>query len=118
MSNAKSDKLLKRLRKLVGAFPEATEQQTWDHPTFRVKNKIFAAFGEHEGKTAITVKQQKPKQEALTGDPRFFVPPYVGRHGWVGIYAEEVEWDFVADLVEQAYRLTAPKTLVKQMDGP
>ena len=61
--------------------------------------------------TAITVKQQKPKQEALTGDPRFFVPPYVGRHGWVGIYAEEVEWDFVTDLVEQAYRLASEHPL-------
>ena len=107
---------LNRLRKLIKTFPEATERLTWDHPTFRVRDKIFATFGEHEGKASITVKQIKAKQEALCGDARFFVPAYVGRHGWVGIFVEEVEWGFVADLVDQAYRLTAPKALVRLLD--
>ena len=115
MAKGKQDPL-KQLRKLVTRFPEATEEITWNHPTFRIKGKIFAGYGEHEGKNSITVKQKKPRQAELVGDPRFFVPPYVGKHGWVGIYAEEVEWDFVAELVEEAYRLTAPKTLVRKMD--
>lgn len=107
---------LNRLRKLITTLPEATERLTWGHPTFRVRDKIFATFAEHDGNPSITVKQKKGKQEALCGDARFFVPSYVGRHGWVGILVEKVEWDFIADLVEQAYRLTAPKTLVRQLD--
>ena len=116
MATKKSRTRLNQLRTLAGSLPEATEQLTWGHPTFRVRNKIFASFGEHEGRTAITVKQRMARQEALTGDPRFFVPPYVGKHGWVGIFAEEVEWEFVAELVEEAYRLTAPKSLVKLLE--
>ena len=107
---------LSRLRRLIKTLPEATEQLTWGHPTFRVRDKIFATFGEHDGRPSITVKQKNAKQEALCGDSRFFVPSYVGRHGWVGIFVEKVEWNFTADLVEQAYRLTAPKTLVRLLD--
>ena len=43
---------------------------------------------------------------------RFFVPPYVGHHGWVGIWLDsELDWDEVADLVDESYRMTAPKRL-------
>ena len=41
---------------------------------------------------------------------RFFVPPYVGPSGWVGIYLDgEVDWAEVADLLEDSWRLVAPK---------
>lgn len=40
----------------------------------------------------------------VEGDPdRFFVPPYVGVHGWIGIsLAADQDWGFVADLIEDA----------------
>jgi len=104
------------MRRMVGKLPDATERLTWGHPTFRIRNKIFASFHEQDGKPAITVKQTKAQQETLCGDERFFVPSYVGKHGWVGIFVDDVEWDFVAELVEQAYRMTAPKTLVRELD--
>lgn len=107
---------LRKLRKLAGTFPETTEVETWGHPTFRVREKIFASFGSHDGDANIGVKQTKADQSILTHDPRFFVAPYVGRHGWIGIRIDEVEWDVVADLVESSYRLIAPKRLVKQLD--
>ena len=57
-------------------------------------------------------------QEVLVqGDPeRFFRPPYVGVHGWIGVRLEgDVDWDEVAALVEDAYRMTAPKRLIAQL---
>jgi len=49
-------------------------------------------------------------------DPkRFFVPPYVGHHGWIGVWLDvEIDWDEVADLIEESYRMTAPKRLWAQ----
>lgn len=47
---------------------------------------------------------------------RFFVPPYVGHRGWVGVRLErDVDWDEVADLIEDAYRMVAPKGLVARL---
>jgi len=45
---------------------------------------------------------------------RFFVPPYVGPKGWVGMWLDEaVDWDEVGLMVERSYRMTAPKGLAK-----
>jgi hypothetical protein len=38
----------------------------------------------------------------------------VGQHGWVGIYLDaEPDWNQIAELVEDSYRMTAPKRLVR-----
>jgi predicted DNA-binding protein (MmcQ/YjbR family) len=44
------------------------------------------------------------------------VPPYVGRHGWVGFWLDvEVDWDEAVDLIEESYRMTAPKRLLARL---
>src|SRR5262249_35899098 len=75
------DQVLERLRTICLALPEAREVTAWGHPTFRVNNKIFAGFGENEGLLSITVKATFAEQEELLKDERFYVPPYVGKHG-------------------------------------
>ena len=107
---------LTKLRRLAKSLPESEEKETWGHPTFRTRDKIFASFGEHEGRPSIGCKSTVPEQAALLGDPQFFYPPYVGKQGWIGIYADEAEWDTVADLVEQSYRMIALKRNVKKLD--
>lgn len=104
---------LDRLRRIALALPETTEQLTWeDHPTFRVRDKIFvicSASGD-----GITVKATKDAQDALVAThPRIGVAPYVGRHGWVAVdlKGSGVDWALVEDLVVESYRLVAPKRL-------
>ena len=53
------------------------------------------------------------------GDPeRFFVPPYVGGRGWIGIRldVDGLQWGLIEDLVDDSYRMTASKRLVKLLD--
>ncbi len=41
---------------------------------------------------------------------RFFVPPYVGVNGWIGMRLDvDVDWKEVAGVVAQAYQLAATK---------
>jgi hypothetical protein len=56
----------------------------------------------------------------LRADPtRFFKPPYVGPGGWIGVYLDRrPRWSTVADIVHEAYRLTAPTKLVALLDAP
>jgi hypothetical protein len=55
----------------------------------------------------------------VTEEPdRFFVPPYVGHRGWLGVRLDrDLDWDEVAGIVEDAYRLVAPKKLVARLDA-
>ena len=104
------------VRALALGLPEAVEQETWGHATFRVRNKMFGTLAT-DGSTA-SVKATREEQTALVqGDPEtFFVPAYVGRHGWVGFHVSLVEPGELAELVTEAWRMTAPKRLVRAFD--
>lgn len=103
-----------RVRVIVLAFPETTERETWGHPTFRVRDKLFAGAGEENGRPNVTCKAADGVQaEYVSANPkRFHRPPYVGRFGWLGICLDGgVDWDEVEELLIEAYCLTAPKKL-------
>ncbi|WP_018183847.1 MmcQ/YjbR family DNA-binding protein [Kaistia granuli] len=107
-----------RLRELCLALPEVVEQETWGDPTFRVGDKIFAMVKSGDERLSVWIKAPQGSQMVLVGaDPaRFFVPPYVGSKGWVGIRLDEdPDWQEVADLVRRSYQLIAPKRLLKRI---
>jgi predicted DNA-binding protein (MmcQ/YjbR family) len=95
---------------------------TWEETTtFRVREKIFAMLAgdrERSGRPALWCKAPPGAQQALIGgDPeRFFSPPYVGPRGWLGVYLDgEADWEGVAALIEESYRMTAPKRLLARL---
>ena len=108
---------LERLRAICLALPEATEKLTWEEtPTFRVRDKIFAMYStdHRDGRVSMWCKAPPGAQEALVGsDPeRFFVPPYVGHNGWIGVrFDVAIDWDEVGELAIESYEMTAPKKL-------
>jgi predicted DNA-binding protein (MmcQ/YjbR family) len=110
---------LTRLRRLCLALPEAHEVEAWGEPTFRVRNKMFAMYaaaGNHHGagRPAVWLKAAPGNQALMVdaGPDRFFVPPYVGPSGWIGAYLDgPTDWAELADLLRDAYRLTAPRRL-------
>jgi hypothetical protein len=104
------------VRKLALSFPEAEERETWGEATFRVRNKIFMMLGA-DGKRA-SVKGTREEQAALVAEnpDTFYRPEYVGVHGWVGIVLARVDPDEMRELVTEAWRMTAPKRLVKTFD--
>jgi hypothetical protein len=105
------------VRRVALSFPEAVEKATWGHPTFRVRDKMFAAMD--EAGTSMSVKAAREAQAALVGsEPEtFFVPSYVGQHGWVGVRLERVDPEEMGELIEDAWRATAPKRVVVAYDG-
>lgn len=104
------------VRKLALALPESTELETWGQPTFRVRKKIFVMFS--DGEQEAWVKSTHDEQRALVQmDPKtFFVPPYVGPSGWVGVRFRTVDREEMRELVTEAWRLTAPKRVVAAFD--
>jgi predicted DNA-binding protein (MmcQ/YjbR family) len=120
-----ANEVLDRLRAICLAYPEASEQGGVGDPTFKVRDKIFAmrhGVGEHKShgtRMSLWCKAPPGAQDVLVrSDPaRYFVPPYVGHHGWVGVYLDgELDWALIADMIDDSYRMTAPKRLVAQID--
>ena len=108
--------ILEHLRAICLALPEATEGAGVGNPAFLVRRRIFAMQHPHDGRASLWCKAPNGLQEVLVeSDPEcFFVPPYVGHNGWVGIWLDgDLDWGHVADLIEDSYRMTAPKRLSK-----
>jgi predicted DNA-binding protein (MmcQ/YjbR family) len=113
-------KALDQLRDVCLAFPDAVEAGGVGDPSFKVREKIFAMQHGHEDRPSVWFKAGEGVQELLVGSSpaRFFRPPYVGHHGWVGAWLDvELDWEELADLVEESYRMTAPKRLAAQIDS-
>ena len=109
---------LDQLRAICLALPEATEGGGVGNPTFRVRDKIFAMQHPMDGRPSLWIKAPRGVQETLVASEpeRFFVPPYVGHHGWVGAWLDvDLNWNLIADLVEDGYRMTAPKRLSQRL---
>ena len=109
---------VERVRRACLDLPEATEQEAWGEPTFRVRKKIFAMYAGADnhhggGRDCLWCAAPLGVQEILvSSDPeKFFVPPYVGPKGWLGIRLDAVEDNELRSLVVQSYCMIAPKKL-------
>jgi hypothetical protein len=107
-----------RVRGVCLALPETFEQLAWGEPTFRVKKRIFAMFARgdsHHAKGSDSLWLNAPLgvQEMLVrANPvKFFVPPYAGVNGWIGVVLAEVDDAELRSLVVQSYCMIAPKKL-------
>jgi hypothetical protein len=119
-----SDDPLDRLRATCLALPEVSERLSHGSPAWFVRGKKTVAMflDDHHGDGRVALWCPAPagtQAEVVRQEPaRFFVPPYVGHRGWLGLRLDvDVDWDEVAGVVEEAYRLVAPKKLVALLDG-
>ncbi|MBJ8340631.1 MmcQ/YjbR family DNA-binding protein [Antrihabitans sp. YC3-6] len=114
---------LERLRALCLALPEATERVSHGEPAWFVRRSPqFVSLSDHHHDDRVGFWAAAPvgaQQDWVERDPnRFFVPPYVGGRGWVGVYLDvEQDWDDIADIIEDAYRAVAPKSLVARLES-
>jgi hypothetical protein len=111
-----------RVREICADLPECEVAGDQHHKlSVRGKTVGWHTVDHHgDGRVALTLKAAKGENAALVAsDPdRFFMPPYVAHHGYVGIYLDTgaVDWDEVRELVVDAYRLAAPKRLAALID--
>ena len=120
------DELVERLRRIALALPEVTERSSHGEPSFFVRGgrsgKQFLMLDDHHHGAAhlgFWCAAPPGAQEALIGhDPdRYFRPPYVGHRGWVGVRIDnDPDWDEVGEVIRDAYRQIAPKTLLAQLE--
>jgi len=98
-------------------LPEAEEFLSHGSPNFRVRGKTFATYvvNHHgDGRVALWLNALPGAQELhVQAEPaHFFVPPYVGPRGWLGVILDRgIAWPRVAALVREAYDKVAPADL-------
>ncbi len=111
------DVLEARMREICMALPEATEKDG-GRAAWQVRGKSFVMFMDKhhgDGRVGIWAKATHETQDMLvhTSPESFYVPPYMGPSGWVGMRLDlpGTDWETAASLARDAYRLAAPKRL-------
>ena len=98
-------------------LPEAEEFVSHGSPNFRVRGKTFATFAlNHHGDGRIAFWLAAPpgsQEQHVRAEPgHFFIPPYVGPRGWLGVNLDRgIAWDRVVALVREGYEKVAPDEL-------
>lgn len=108
---------LTKLRALCLALPNAIEKTSHGEPTFWSPKRMFATFANASthhgrGRHAAWLKAAPGRQERMvrTASDRFFVPPYVGVNGWLGVWLDEVcEWEELGQILASAHELAQAK---------
>jgi hypothetical protein len=113
------DAALARIREICLGLPETSERLSHGAPTFFVRGKrafVMVLSNHHgDGRFAVWCAAPDGMQKLLVdSDPeRFFVPPYVGHRGWLGVRLDRgLDWGKLAGIVEDAYAEVAPPKLV------
>jgi hypothetical protein len=116
----KSD-ILEGIRRICASLPETNERLSHGAPSFFVRDKkMFATITDNhhdDGRFAIWCAAPEGAQSLLVGADaeRFFVPPYVGYRGWLGVRLDRgLDWDELTGILEDAYACVAPRSLVER----
>jgi len=117
-----ADAALERVRTICYGFPGTEEKLSHGAPSFFVRGKMFVGFVEdHHGDSRVAAwckAEPEDQRRLVASDPdRYFVPPYVGVKGWVGVRLDHprTDWIELAILVEHAWGAVVPKRVA---EGP
>jgi hypothetical protein len=95
------------------ALPEVEESAHHGRPDLRVRGKIFATLPTESNSANVKITPEN-FHALLEREPGVFSKVWGDR--WVGVDLDEISESGIAALLEDAWRLTAPKSLVRQLD--
>jgi predicted DNA-binding protein (MmcQ/YjbR family) len=104
---------IERVRRLCLSWPDATERLSHGEPTWFHRGKRSFATGadrHHDDRVAVWLASPPgARDELIEEEPeRYFVPPYVGYRGWIGVYLDvDVDWERLEELIGNAYHTIA-----------
>jgi hypothetical protein len=100
------------------ALPEVEEGTWFRTPCLRVRKKSFCRMKEDGETLVVRVVDLEDKDALLRSDPEvFFTTPHYDGYAYVLIRLARVDAGQLAELIEDAWRLSAPKRLVAAYDA-
>lgn len=104
-----------RARRLALSFPEASEDDHHGMPSFRVRGKIFATVPDDQH---VRVMLEADFARAVASGELAFEELWWGKQlAGVTVTLAKADADRLVQLLEQAWRRRAPRTLVKAYDA-
>ena len=103
-------------RRLAEALPDVEAGTSYGTPSWKVRGKFFARLRDDD--TVLVAKVEKgEKQLLIEAEPDvFFETPHYQGYGYFLVRLANIDEAELAEVIEDAWRLAAPKRLVKERD--
>lgn len=114
---------LDRLRTICLALPAVTEQLNHGMPSWVVRSRTVVQFYDGPARGDDVIGMWAPASDGvleaqLVQEPDRFYKPPCGGDGWLGLRLDrDPDWDEITSIIEDAYRLVAPKRLIAKLDA-
>jgi hypothetical protein len=114
---SKSERVtFEQVRTFALALPHVEEGTSYGTPGFKVRGKLFVRL--HQDGESLVVKID-PGERAMRMkvDPEtFYITDHYLAYPWILVRISSVDLEDLRELLEEAWRLSAPKRLVVQYD--
>jgi hypothetical protein len=119
---------LERVRQISLALPEVSERLSHGATCFFVRERPICYVHDHHNDDRVSLWCPAPpgaQEELVSGEPKRFFKPTPSARGtfsdWLGVFLDTsgdaaVDWDEVAEIIEAAFRLVAPASVVALLD--
>src|SRR5271163_4755217 len=106
-----------KVRMLALALPKAEEGTSYGTPAFKVGGTLFVRL--HQDGESLVVKIDKNERSMrIKAEPEtYYITDHYRNYPWILVRLASVEPDDLRDLLEEAWRLSAPKRLVATYDN-
>ena len=110
---ANSPVTFETVRKYALNLPEVEESTSYGTAAFRVRGKVFARM--HQMEDAVVVKADfDHRDQLMQANPKtFYITDHYLKYEWVLVRLSPVRPDELEEILEQGWRLAAPKRLVE-----
>jgi hypothetical protein len=99
-------------------LPEVEEGTWFRTPCLRVRKKSFCRMKEDGETLVVRVVDLEDKEALLRSDPDvFFTTPHYDGYAYVLVRLERAGRELLAELIEDAWRLSAPKRVLAAYDA-
>ena len=99
-------------------FPGVEESTTYGTPALKVKGKFMCRLRTDPDALVVRVLDLADREALLRGKPKvFFSTPHYDGYPYVLVHLTRVGRKQLAELIEDAWRIRAPKRLVSEFDA-
>ncbi len=101
------------VKALAAGLPEVAESTAWGSPCLRVRKDMFVRLRDNGAALVVRVVDEEDKEALIKGDPdTFFTTPHYDGYAYVLVRLPKVSEQILGELIEDAWRLRAPKRLL------
>ncbi|MGA6167723.1 MmcQ/YjbR family DNA-binding protein [Amycolatopsis magusensis] len=107
-----------QFQRMVDALAEVQRAKGSEYTSYSVRGKRFGYYWPRT--QTVGLKQTLSEQQALVAErPEVFEVQFTtGGFGWVVVYLSGIDADELAELVYEAWRLSAPEELIEATPWP